>query len=240
MKSNLGGGGGVRGRRAGLAALAGCLVLALCSQVPASANLWKSSQQTTSIWRLASLQLSGLEAGGGFDGAHSSRSPGSPPAMPRGPVGPRLHPWVQNRSCLVYILDGSAELAPYTDVESCNMSDPKVWRGRMLFSSVLTLLAGVPSFAASPCCRSAVGSTGYHPACLSVSVGALLWRPRCPPLPPASVQVLPPGKGVKAVNETARYNSLHGGPWWLTQALRNATGLLTSNLSEACMVWLDM
>ncbi|KAI7845970.1 hypothetical protein COHA_000516 [Chlorella ohadii] len=97
--------------------------------------------------------------------------------MPRGPVGPRLQPWVQNRSCLVYILDGSAELAPYADVESCNMSDPKV---------------------------------------------------------------LPPGKGVKAVNETARYNSLHGGPWWLTQALRNATGLLTSNLSEACMVWLDM
>lgn len=49
-----------------------------------------------------------------------------------------------------------------------------------------------------------------------------------------------PGKGIQAMRETPHYHYQHGGPWWLTQALRNATGLLTTNLSEACMVWLDM
>lgn len=40
--------------------------------------------------------------------------------------------------------------------------------------------------------------------------------------------------------ETPHYAFQHAAQWWLTQALRNASGLLTTNLSEACMVWLDM
>lgn len=48
-----------------------------------------------------------------------------------------------------------------------------------------------------------------------------------------------PGRGVTAMNETPHFAFQHAAQWWLTQALRNASGLLTTNLSEACMVWLD-
>lgn len=35
-------------------------------------------------------------------------------------------------------------------------------------------------------------------------------------------------------------NYVHAGQYWLTQALRNASGVLTDNIDEACLVWVDM
>ncbi len=48
------------------------------------------------------------------------------------------------------------------------------------------------------------------------------------------------GRGVQAMPVTPHHTFQHAGPWWLMQALLNNSGLLTTNLSEACMVWLDM
>lgn len=31
----------------------------------------------------------------------------------------------------------------------------------------------------------------------------------------------------------------YAGQYWLTQALRNASGVLTDNIDEACLVWVD-
>lgn len=42
------------------------------------------------------------------------------------------------------------------------------------------------------------------------------------------------------MSETPHYSYQHAVEWWLTQALRNASGLLTTDLDQACMVWLDM
>lgn len=72
----------------------------------------------------------------------------------------------------------------------------------------------------------------------------MLWWLQCLASPLCRcLQVWPhglPGRGVTAMNETPHFAFQHAAQWWLTQALRNASGLLTTNLSEACMVWLDM
>ena len=44
----------------------------------------------------------------------------------QGAVGPRLQPWVHNRSCPVYIMDASKELAPHADVPQCDINDLEV------------------------------------------------------------------------------------------------------------------
>lgn len=128
-----------------------------------------------------------------------------------GGVGPRLEPWAHNRSCLVYILDASAELAPAAGVPQCHISDPEV-RG--------SIDADVTHVQAAFCTCSKGASPNTQ--CLQVWPHGL------------------PGRGVTAMNETPHYAFQHAASWWLTQALRNASGLLTTNMDEACMVWLDM
>lgn len=119
---SLSGGGGVWA-----AVVAGCVVLVLYSrfQVPCTTP---ATQQSSSLWKRASWQPSGAKqgSGDGLDQPARGAADAAPPAPPPGVVGPRLQPWVHNRSCLVYIMDGSTELAPYADVPQCNISDPAV------------------------------------------------------------------------------------------------------------------
>lgn len=62
---------------------------------------------------------------------------------------------------------------------------------------------------------------------------------------PAHGQVWPldqPGELPWSLQRMERMHHSHyqyAGQWWLTQALRNASGLLTDNIDEACMVWVD-
>jgi hypothetical protein len=77
-----------------------------------------------------------------------------------------------------------------------------------------------------------------------------------PPQPPRSAvqpaaaaaarrQVWPldrPGELTWSLQRMERMHHSHyqyAGQWWLTEALRNASGVLTDNVDEACMVWVD-
>ena len=97
-----GGGGGSGGRTARLALLSAGVALVLW-WIATRALAPRGQAQ------LLSSRLVHVPAGGGSGG-----------------VGPRLEPWAHNRSCLVYILDASAELAPAAGVPQCNISDPEV------------------------------------------------------------------------------------------------------------------
>ncbi len=144
-----------------------------------------------------------------------------PAEQPVWEVGPRLAPWVHNRSCLVYVLDVSKELAAHAEVAHCNIDDPKV---RPLYSGVNTLAADCP--APPEACP-------WHSAC----------HPAASPPTFLCLQVWPhglPGRGVQAMDVTPHHSFQHAGPWWLTQALLNTSRLLTPNLGDACMVWVDM
>ncbi len=182
-----GGGGGGGGRTVGFALLSAGVALVL--------------------WWIAARAL----APQGQPQLLSSRLVHAAASSRLGGVGSRLEPWAHNRSCLVYILDASEELAPAAGVPQCNISDPEVCASTDLDVFARDRQHAALAKVASPASR-----------CLQVWPHGL------------------PGRGVTAMNETPHYAFQHAAAWWLTQALRNASGLLATNLDEACMVWLDM
>ena len=97
------GGGGGNGRVVALALLSAAVALVLWEVMSGALNPWEQQQ-------LLSRRL-----------VHAVVGSGPLPA-----VGPRLAPWAINRSCLVYILDASEELAPAAGVPQCKINDPEV------------------------------------------------------------------------------------------------------------------
>lgn len=97
-----GGGGGGNGRVVALALLSAAVALVLWEVASDTLNPWEQQQ-------LLSRRLVHAVVGG-----------------PLPTVGPLLAPWERNRSCLVYILDASEELAPAAGVPQCNINDPEV------------------------------------------------------------------------------------------------------------------
>lgn len=111
------------GRRAALAALIGSLALVVWSTVSAPSK-WATKAQGDMLRQLSPSSPTSMAQAGCQ--VHSPAASISAPVTVPSTVGPRLQPWVDNRSCLVYIMDASAELAPLADVPQCDIHDTSV------------------------------------------------------------------------------------------------------------------
>jgi hypothetical protein len=77
---------------------------------------------------------------------------------------------------------------------------------------------------------------------LSAEVAPQIGIPQCNISDPEVWPLDRPGELTWSLQRMERMHHSHyqyAGQWWLTEALRNASGVLTDNVDEACMVWVD-
>ncbi|EFN52330.1 hypothetical protein CHLNCDRAFT_54573 [Chlorella variabilis] len=125
-------------------------------------------------------------------------------------------PWHAVRDCKIYILDLSTDVAPALGIPQCDINDPKVRMimcGPEAVRECLVMLFAMPA-----------------QMCISNAMELQVWPLAEPGELPWSMQHM------KAM---PHMHFQYAGQYWLTQALRNASGVLTDNIDEACLVWVD-